>query len=337
MQTFAYQNNSGTTGAVASPVSSAGLLTMDAPDGAATPGPDGWLSRAQRWTRWLGPLVSAAVLVAILFQLAKLNLHNMIAVFRDNASAQFSLMFLAAYFVAPVTDWVIFRRLWRMPPVGFLAALRKQVANALLPSYSGEVYFYAWARDRQDLVGARFGAIKDVAILSALVGNLTTLVLLIAVYTQFSSLLRAAHIGTQITVFAWSIGFVALSSAVMMIFRGRLFQLPRRDLFFVAFVVLVRIVANTLLLALLWHLVLPQIALGWWVLMATIKMLLSRLPFVPNQEGLFAGVAILLMGHDQPLTQLVAAIAIGTLVLHLIVGGVLAGLDFLRLGERKYA
>jgi len=295
------------------------------------------IETGRRWSRWLGPLISVGVLAAIIIEITKLNITDMISLFREKTTPLFWVAFLISYFVGPATDWIIFRRLWNIPISGFVALLRKQVTNALLPSYSGEVYFYAWARERTELTGAPFGAIKDVAILSALTGNLATLLMLGAVYIWFGDLLREAHFGTQVKVFAASIGFVALSSLVMMIFRSRLFSLPRKELWFVSAVVMLRIIANTFFIALLWHLIMPEIELGWWVLVSTIKLLLTRLPFVPNQEGLFASVAILLIGNDQPLTKLVAAIAIGTLVLHICFGVILGVTDILKTGDRKDA
>jgi len=77
---------------------------------------------------------------------------------------------------------VIFRRLWRIPAEGAVALARKYVGNELLLGYIGEAYFYAWARQRAPLVGAPFGAIKDVAILSAMVGNAATIAIMAAAY-----------------------------------------------------------------------------------------------------------------------------------------------------------
>jgi hypothetical protein len=285
------------------------------------------IETGRKWSRWLGPAISMAVLIAILFELKKLNIAQIWTLVP--LTPLFWVVFFASYFISPLMDWVIFHRLWKIPASGFFALLRKHVTNALLPSYSGEVYFYAWARKRTELTGAPFGAIKDVALLSALTGNLVTLIMLAIAYPLFGSLLG----GVQIKTFALSIGFVTFSSLIVMGFRSRLFSLPRAELIFVTVMVLIRIIVGTSLVALLWHFIMPGIEIGWWLLLATIKLLLSRLPFVPNQEGLFASVAITLIGHDQPLTQLVAMVAIATLLTHICLGTLLGVSDLLKIGE----
>ncbi len=282
------------------------------------------IETGRRWSRWLAPVISFAVLIAILFQLQKLHIAELRALVP--ITPLFWGVFFVSYFVGPVTDWMIFRHLWRVPLSGFFALLRKQVTNALLPSYSGEVYFYAWARKRTELTGAPFGAIKDVAILSAVTGNVVTLIMLAIAYPLFGSLLG----GVQVKTFALSIGFVMFSSVIIMIFRGRLFSLPRPQLWVVTGIVLLRIISGTFCVALMWHLIMPHIELGWWLLLATIKLLLTRLPFVPNQDGLFASVAVALLGQDQPITQLVAMISIAILIANIGFGVTLGVSDILR-------
>src|SRR5262249_34880236 len=141
------------------------------------------------WTRWTGPLVSLAILAAVAFQLRTLDAHSLLSLLPS--SAAFWLCFVAYYLAGPISEWVIFRRLWRLPAEGFGALLSKMVSNEILLGYLGEVYFYAWARRNARITTAPFGAIKDVAILSALTGNLVTLVMVILAEPLFGSL----HLG----------------------------------------------------------------------------------------------------------------------------------------------
>src|SRR5690606_9781177 len=103
--------------------------------------------------------------------------------------ALFWLVFVVAYLVTPASEWVIYHRLWSIPAEGMIALLRKRVANEIVLGYLGEVYFYAWVR-RTGLItrSAPFGAIKDVAILSALTGNAVTLAMLAAALPFFGLL-----------------------------------------------------------------------------------------------------------------------------------------------------
>ncbi|WP_216075134.1 hypothetical protein, partial [Acinetobacter baumannii] len=84
----------------------------------------------------------------------------------------------ALYYVGPPTfDYVIFKRLWHIPLAGLVALHKKRISNEVLFGYSGEAYFYAWARQRTQMVAAPFGAVKDVMILSAIAGNAITLIM----------------------------------------------------------------------------------------------------------------------------------------------------------------
>jgi len=293
------------------------------------------LETGRRWSRWVGPLISIGILLASIIKLSSLRPDWALV----PHTFVFWSIFVASYFVGPVTDWIIFRRLWGIPATGLIALVRKQLANALLPSYSGEVYFYAWARKRTELTGAPFGAIKDVAIISALTGNLATLVMLLLAYPLFGTLLY----GGEIKTFALSIGFVVLGSLIVMVFRSRLFSLPREELIFTSAIVLVRTIANSLLLALLWHF--SQVwhsgaaddKLHWWLLLATLKLLLSRFPFVVHLDIIFASSVAFLIGHDQETVKHIAAmVVLLTYLAHAFLGIVLGGYDLFTLRGRRH-
>jgi energy-converting hydrogenase Eha subunit G len=74
---------------------------------------------------------------------------------------------------------------------------------------------------------------------------------------------------------------------VILLFRQKLFSLPRRELFIITAVHFLRIVAYVGLTALMWHLVLPGVGYGLWLVLATLRMLISRLPLVPQGCHLF--------------------------------------------------
>jgi hypothetical protein len=109
----------------------------------------------RNWTKWAGPLISFLILAAVAYQLRHLDRHSLMALLPSNPL--FWAAFLASYLVSPVIEWVIFRRLWSLPPSGFAALLRKLVSNEILLGYLGEVYFYAWARRNAQITTAPFG------------------------------------------------------------------------------------------------------------------------------------------------------------------------------------
>jgi hypothetical protein len=275
-------------------------------------------------TRWLGPVISLGIFGAVLFQLRHLQFAAIVAMVPT--SPFFWLVFAAYYLATPAVDFLIFRRLWGLPAAGFGALLRKFVGNEILLGYIGEVHFYSWARARLKMVASPFAAVKDVAILSAVAGNVVTLVVLAAAYP----FLGVLHLGLAPSTILLAVGTTLGTSLVLLALRGRLLTLATPDLVFVASAQLGRVVLTTLLPALLWHLVLPQVAIGWWLLLAALRLLLSRLPLLPNKDFVFAGVAVLLVGSNVAVDELMTMMASLILGTHILLGAGLVLLEFAR-------
>ena len=286
--------------------------------------------RSPLW-RWATPALSIAILVAVVFQLRNLDFAQLRALVPANPL--FWIVFAAYYFSPVIADFAIFRRLWGIPFEGFIALTRKLVSNELLLGYVGEVYFYSWARKKVAMAASPFGAVKDAAILSALVGNACTLAMMAVAYPLIGNL----RLGIATQTILISVGFVILVSVLVVVFGKRLFSLTKSELWMVAAIHFARIVATTGLAALAWSLALPFVALSWWVILATCRLLIARLPFLPNKDVVFAGVAVFLVGHDVEISQLMALMAVIILTTHLLVGALLAIGDFVTVGEKAEA
>ena len=115
-----------------------------------------------------------------------------------------------------------------------------------------------------------------------------------------------------------------------MCFRQRLFSLPRRELKFALSMHFGRIALIGLGTALMWHLVLPAVPLSWWGLLVTIRMLISRLPLVPNKDLVFAGIAVVMLGSGTHVAALLAMMAGLILLAHMVVGSFFAVHDLIR-------
>lgn len=272
-------------------------------------------------------LLSVALLVAVSIQLRSLDAAQLKELVPS--SPLFWAVFAASYLVLPASEWLIFRRLWKIPASGFAALMRKLVYNELLLGYLGEAVFYRWARRRVEMTAAPFGAIKDVAILSALAGNAVTLLLLVVLWP----LVGSTKLGIESRPLIWSLGAVLAISIVTMFFHKRIFSLGRKDLSFILRMHLFRIGSKTGLSALVWHIVLPGVPILWWLFLATIRLLVSRLPFVPNKDVVFAGLAIFALGKDVEIASLMALTAGLTLATHIIVAAGLAIANLANRGE----
>lgn len=278
--------------------------------------------------RFAGPLVSAALLIAVTFQFRHLDLAELRSLMPT--SLGFWFVFLVYYLTGPATEWIIFRRLWAIPPSGFLVLIRKLICNELLMGYLGEVYFYAWARQNLRLTSAPFGAIKDVTILSGLVGNLMTLVMVAVA----APLIGSTHAGSYSAPVIGSAIVIFAMCASVVLFHKRLLTLPRSALLFVGGLHLARIVTTTIVAGILWHLLLPHLAISWLVVLGTLRLLVSRLPLLPNKDVVFAGMASFLVGSDASIASALALMAALTLATHL---GLAAVLGVTELTQRRSA
>ena len=287
-----------------------------------------WSMLGGGWTAWAGVVTSVAILGTVAWHLGDDRLLGLV----DDlpASPGFWLVFAALYMTQPVSDWVIFRRLWGLPVGGLVPLMKKRVSNELLLGYSGEVYFYAWARQHLRLDASPFGAVKDVTIMSALMGNLVTLVLLAVSAPFLLDVLPTIPLGLDAWAVFGSLGVVIACSLGVMLFRHRVLSLTRAELRYTAVVHLVRIVLGLGLSAWMWHLALPAMAIGWWLVLATWRQLVSRLPLLPNKDVMFAAVAVFLVGEQNGIGGLMALIAALLLAADLLVALGLGVEQFLR-------
>lgn len=281
-----------------------------------------------RLSRWLGPLISLALLFGVLRQYSRLELGSDGHLFE--AGLAFWALFVLHYLSTPLCEWLIYRRLWNLPTSGIAALLRKEITNDLLLGYLGEVYFYGWARQRARLTTSPFGAIKDVAILSAVAGNVVTIALL----PLGIALLGNLPPGVDPLALKLSVAAFLLTSLVPLVLRRRLFSLPRQDLAFIGAVQAIRVVFGIVLYAAMWHLLLPSFAIGWWLALAALRQLVARLPLVPNRDVLFAAIAGFFVGGHGEIVALLALLGALTMLLHIVLGLILSATGLLESVDR---
>ena len=263
-----------------------------------------------RWPAMIGAGLSVAMVIGLAYELLGAGLPGLTR--SVPSSPAFYVAFALFYLGPPLFDFVIFRRLWRIPAGGLAALLKKRIANDVVMGYSGEAYFYAWARARAPMVAAPFGAVKDVSILSGLAGNAVTVATVAIALPIAYKLLTPQEFRTVIG--STAIAFVACLPFLLL--SRRVFSLPRQQLWEVFAVHCVRLLLGSVFIAAAWHAAMPDVGVGMWLLLAAGRLLVSRLPLVPNKELIFANIAILLIGADQRVSELIAFVAAATLLVH---------------------
>jgi hypothetical protein len=276
------------------------------------------------WSLCLGGLVSAGLLAAIGLQLARTprSTFAVLAGLSPAVVVSFALLYLAQ----PLADLAIYRRVWRLPVSALGALLRKTALNEAVLGYSGELYLYVWARRRAGLAYAPFAAIRDINILSSIMGFGVTLAVLALAMTaadnrDLARLLRPVQ---------WpAVGVMALALLVLL-FARRVFSLRPRDIVFVAAVHALRLLTYCGLTVATWALALPGVALDAWIVLLAATLLGARIPFLTNKALVVGNVMLLLLGPGSSFAVLLAAMAVATLCTHVAVIGVLGAHDLWR-------
>ncbi len=265
-----------------------------------------------RWPAIIGALLTLAMIGGLARELFGNGLAGLSR--SVPSDPRFYLCFALLYMSPPTGDYVIFRRLWGIPVAGLVALIKKRIANEVVFGYSGDAYFYAWARAKAQMVASPFGAVKDVTILSAIAGNGITLAMVAIALPLSRELLPPEMFRTVLG----SAGITFAISLPFLIFSRRVFSLPRATLWWVFMIHCIRLMCGSLLIALAWHFAMPDVTIAMWLFLAAGRLLVSRLPLVPNKDLLFANFAILLIGQDQALSELIAFTAALTLLVHVV-------------------
>lgn len=269
--------------------------------------------------RYVAPAISLIVLGAAFLALRLLDVHAVLAMVPRNPV--FWLVFIAVYVTPIAADYAIYRRIWRLPLAGLVPLARKQIGNELVTGYIGDAYLYSWAHHHGIAGKDGLRTVKDVAILSAVASNVTTMLAAALAFPYLG--LLALHIPGWTA--AAAIALVLAPPLVALLFGRKLFHLPPALLRWALGAHLVRALGSCVLTALLWHLALPEVALKWWVLFAALKLILSRLPNVSSKDVLLAGLAVLLLGRHADVATLLTMIATITVAAHILVSLALSG------------
>lgn len=272
---------------------------------------------AARLSRPLGLLLSLAVLAIVIRQVRGADWSVLAG--KGGLPFVFWGALVLYYFLSPMVEWVIYDRLWGYDPRAFAALLRKFVGNELLLDYLGDLHFLAWARTHHAGAVAPFAAVKDVTLLSALSGNLVTLVLVGVAWPFFPDGLP----GIPLQAIMASLGVIVGGATLVLLFGKHIFSHPLRTLAWIGGILTLRNLAALAIGAVLWHELMPGATFAQLFLLATCRMVVSRLPLVPNKELLFAGLSVVVLGRTASAADAIAIVATLVLLIHLAVGAAL--------------
>lgn len=238
----------------------------------------------------------------------------------------FWMALIAGLLVEPVTDCLTLRRQLGTGTETIAPLIHKQSLNALLFGYAGDAFFVGWLQKHIGNARGALALVCDMAIVSALINNIATLGMLLLMWKPIQSL-------PNLRIDAWSLLFAAALVAVplvLMVVRWK--KLPGAGFSTILAYKSLRTVVATILVALTWHFAMPDVPLLSWLLLLTGRMIVSRLPIVPNKDLAFAGCVSILLGPNDQVVPVIAGVALITLAVQ---AAMIALLPLLLLPRRR--
>ncbi|HUE66153.1 MAG TPA: hypothetical protein VMO78_17410 [Rhizomicrobium sp.] len=275
--------------------------------------------------RWAVP---AILLVIIGRRLTQLGWHEIWTA--RPASAVFYLLLVVQFLIQPFGDYFVYRNLWgagNTPPMTVI--LRKRVMNTFMLDYSGEVFFFLWARENLTFKpGMLVHGIKDSNVLSAGAG-LAMVYLMTLVLLATGGLYVPAGISAHGWLYVLAGSLPLILCSVLVIGRRKLTALTTGQ---ISGTFLIHFTRSLLVLGVefwLWQFsgALPSAVAS--LQFVALRLVVTRLPLVPNKDLIFVGAGIAAAGMARVSVTPVATVLLILAAADLILALTFAGLPWL--------
>ena len=212
------------------------------------------------------------------------------------ANPLFYLLFTLFYLWLPLSEMVAYRVIWPLHAWKTLPIfIKKRIYNREIFQYSGEVFFFTWARrqvDRPSLDIAR--DIRDQNIVSSAASTVVALALVVA-FLSLGKTSLTAWVGPRgmpllIAGTVVTLGLVALGIR----FRRHIFAMAPGTALVIVGIHAGRFALEQAVQIAMWAVAIPEVPLRVWYTYAALSLVISRLPLVTNRDLLFASLGITL-------------------------------------------
>lgn len=245
---------------------------------------------------WSNRLLVLGVLVWLIFQLTEIGWNQVLLSLPTNP--WFYFLFVLIYFSLPLAEMLIYRISWTYSlREAFKPFMLKKIYNKDVVGYSGEFYIYAWAKQHLKLSRrAIFSTIKDNNILSTIASTVVTFGLLaVLLFTEQIKVIELIPRSERV----YALGGVAFSLVMiffLVYFRKHIMGMSARTSGLIFGIHSFRLLFGQLLHIIQWAIIMPEVALYVWFTFVSIQLILTRIPFLPNQDLIFLGISVELSG-----------------------------------------
>jgi hypothetical protein len=234
----------------------------------------------------------ALIILYLVYKLTHLGWAEVIGSLPE--SPWFYLFFLLRFVALPISEMAIYEIVWSQPLVRhFFVFIRKRVYNFAVMGYSGEAFLTLWARRRLSLSHKKIlVGVKDNNLLSAFTSNAATVILILILASTGG--LKAGLDAFPGARWLFALAFLSAGalSVLVLIFRDKLMALPKG--------VMPRLIGMhggrqaliILLHAAMYASALPGAPIMAWMMFIAMQLVLSRVPFLPNQDIVYLGAAL---------------------------------------------
>ncbi len=229
----------------------------------------------------------------------------------------FYILFLLIYLSLPITDMIIYRMRWVFNVKKYLHIfILKKVYNVDVMGYSGEFFFYFWARKNLSLKdGEIMKTIKDNNIISSIASTLIAFILLSTfLFTKQIRILDWFKHQNTVLIYGGII-FLVVLLALGIRFRRVVISMPMKTAGIIFLIQCFRLLIGQTMQVTQWYLIMPKVPFYVWFTFVSIQIVMTRVPFLPNRDLVFLGTSIKLtqMMHISS-AQIAAIILVNTVL-----------------------
>jgi hypothetical protein len=227
----------------------------------------------------------------------------------------FYIVVLLQFYIQPVADLFIYRYLFHVGrALPLFVMMRKRYVNGML-DYSGELYFFFWAHKNLALPKGRLmHAVKDTNVLSASAALVMFWLTVLAVVLAGGTGLPPSMTGGLPELL--SLGSLPIVLGVALFVGGRkITTLSRSDILVTFGIHLARGAVKFLVEFLFWWVSGALPSATACLQFIALRMVVTRLPLIPNKDLLFVGVGIAAAGAvDASAPKVAAALVLLTAI-----------------------
>jgi hypothetical protein len=269
--------------------------------------------------KWGQRAINVGVMVWLIYELTNVGWLN---VWQSLPTQPlFYVLFLFLFFQLPLFEVLIYRITWSFDALKSVPVfLMKRVYNKDVLGYSGEVYFYLWARKTIEELSDReiFKTIKDNNIISSIASTLVS-ILLLSIFFFTDQIKILDWLTQQNQAYIWGGALLIVVIFILLIrFRHFVISMPLKTAYSIFGIQMFRLIIGQVFNVAMYVVVMPETPYYVWFTLLSVEIILTRIPFLPNRDLIYVAMSIGIAEGMAVSTSSIAALTLARSVLNKI-------------------